>query len=96
MKTVLIAAFALTAAAAPLSAANLNLNLDGLTVAQQAQVFGVVNSDENEATKNRLIKAILGNSNATDSTVTAAQVMFIEESDENSATRARQIDAVRN
>ena len=95
MKTAFIAAFALTAAA-PLSAANLNVDLDGLTVAQQAQVFGVENSDENDATKKRLIKAILGDSNATDATVAAAQVRFIEESEENSATRARQIDAARN
>ena len=96
MKTALIAAIAITVAAAPLSAASLKFDLDALSVAQQAQVFNVLNGDENDATQNRLIKAILGNSNATPEGIAAAKTMFIEESDESSATRARLIGAARN
>ncbi len=96
MKTVLIAAIALTAATAPLSAASLKFDFDALGVAQQAQVFNVLNSDESQATQDRLIRAIIGNSNATPEGVVAAKTMFIEESDENSATRDRLIDAARN
>lgn len=95
MKTTLIAAIALTAAAAPLSAASLNVDLDALSISQQAQVFNVMNSDENQATRERLIEAIVSDANATKDGAAAAEVRFIEESDESSATRERLIDAAR-
>ena len=95
MKTALITAIAVTIAAAPLSAANLNFDYDALTLSQRAQVFNVVNSDENQATRERLIEAIVGDTNATEDGVAAAKVRFIEDSDESSATRNRLIDAAR-
>lgn len=95
MKTALITAIAVTIAAAPLSAANLTFDYDALTLSQQAQVFNVVNSDENQATRERLIKAILGDANATEDGVAAAKIRFIEDSDESSETRKRLIEATR-
>ncbi len=97
MKTIAIATVALTAAAAtaPLSAASLKVDLEALTVSQRAQMFDIMNSDENQATRERLIEAILGDANATEEGVAAAKVRFIEDSDESSATRKRLIDAAR-
>lgn len=97
MKRTIFTALALTVAAAGAVSANtFDFGSQTLTVAQEAQIRNVLNSDESSNTQRRLIDAIIAGGHSSAETTTKAQVKFILGSDESEATKARLLNAVTN
>ncbi|MEM8871774.1 MAG: hypothetical protein AAGB10_09650 [Pseudomonadota bacterium] len=95
MKTTVFAAAALAVvAAAPLSAAGFDYDVSGLNGSQKAQVFAVLNGDENNNTKQRLIDAISSDRTVSQGVTRAAQTANVLNGDENENTKARLIQAI--
>lgn len=94
MKTATLAAAILAVVAAPAFAANLDYDASALNGSQKAQVFAVVNSDENDHTKQRLIDSIVADHTVSVDVTRAAQIANVLNGDESENTKDRLIKAI--